>query len=61
MRVALGAPLQNISSSVLNKMVSRDVQANLRKYKLACGRTPSRKSARSGGEDDEVLSPKVSF
>jgi len=25
MRTALGRPLQNISSSVLNKMVSRDV------------------------------------
>jgi hypothetical protein len=46
---------------VLNKMVTRDVQANLRKYKLACGRTPSRKSARSGADEDDVCSPKVSF
>jgi hypothetical protein len=59
MRVALGAPLQNISTSVLNKMVSRDVQANLRKYKLACGKTPSRRSASRGVEDED--SPQVRF
>ena len=58
MRVALGAPLQNISKSVLNKMVTRDVQSNLRKYKLACGRTPSKRSASRGAEDD---SPTVRF
>jgi len=55
MRVALGAPLQNISNSVLNKMVTRDVQANLRKYKLAMGRTPSKRSASRGAEDDSPI------
>jgi hypothetical protein len=55
MRVALGAPLQNISNSVLNKMVTRDVQANLRKYKLAVGRTPSKRSASKGGDEDSPI------
>lgn len=59
MRIALGAPLQNISNSVLNKIVSRDVQANLRKYKLAVGRTPSKRSASRGGDLDD--SPQVRF
>ena len=58
MRAALGAPLQNISNSVLNKIVSRDVQANLRKYKLAVGRTPSKRSASRGDYED---SPTVRF
>ena len=48
MRTALGQPLQNISTSVLNKMVTRDVQDNLKKYKNAVGgRTPSRGARRS--------------
>ena len=57
MRSALGQPLQNISSSVLNKMVSRDVQANLRKYKMGAGqgRTPSRgRRSASRGADGET-------
>lgn len=61
MRTALGQPLQNISSSVLNKMVSRDVQANIRKYKMAAGtgRTPSRgrRSASRGPDGEEAGSP----
>ena len=59
MRTALGQPLQNISTSVLNKMVTRDVQANLRKYKMGAGtgRTPSRGRSRSRGADGEPLSP----
>ena len=61
MRVALGAPLQNISTSVLNKMVTRDVQNNLRKYKNALGRTPSRRSASRGVENDSEGSPQVRF
>ena len=65
MRTALGHPLQNISNSVLNKMVTRDVQANLRKYKLGAGqgRTPSRgrRSASRGPGDEEVGSPTVHF
>ena len=64
MRVALGAPLQNISSSVLNKMVNKDVQVNLRKYKLAIGgRTPSRgnRSASKGADSEGGISPQVRF
>lgn len=64
MRVALGAPLQNISSCVLNKMVTRDVQANMRKYKMGVGRTPSRRSGKSNGhqtDGEDELSPKVTF
>lgn len=65
MRTALGAPLQNISTSVLNKMVNKDVQANLRKYKLAFGgRTPSRggnRSASRGADSEGAVSPQVRF
>ena len=51
MREALGQPLSNISSTVLNKMVSKDVALNLRKYKLGVGaKTPSKRS-KSRGED----------
>ena len=60
MRTALGQPLENISTSVLNKMVTRDVQANLRKYKMGAGtgRTPSRRGrSQSRGADGEPLSP----
>jgi len=43
--------LSNISSTVLNKMVSKDVALNLRKYKLGVGaKTPSKRS-KSRGED----------
>lgn len=65
MRTALGQPLQNISTSVLNKMVSRDVQANIRKYKMAAGggRTPSRgrRSASRGADGEDLGSPTVHF
>ena len=64
MRTALGAPIQNISNSVLNKIVSKDIQANLRKYKLAIGgRTPSRRdrSASRGADSDGAVSPQVRF
>lgn len=37
MRVTMGQPLQNISSTVLNKVVSRDVQLELRKFKMDGG------------------------
>ena len=42
MREALGQPLQNISSELLNKVVSKEVQQNLKKYKMAVGKTPSK-------------------
>ena len=59
MRTALGQPLQNISTSVLNKMVSRDVQANVRKYKMGAGtgRTPSRGKRSASRGDGEAVSP----
>lgn len=37
MRTALGHPLYDISSNVLNKVVTKDVQMNLRKYKMNAG------------------------
>jgi hypothetical protein len=59
MREALGQPLSNISSTVLNKMVSKDVALNLRKYKLGVGaKTPSKRSKSRGEEPD---SPSVRF
>ena len=64
MRVALGAPLFNISSGVLNKMVNKDIQANLHKYKLAIGgKTPSRgiRSASKGADSEGAVSPQVRF
>ena len=44
-------------------MVTRDVQANMRKYKMGVGRTPSRRSARSGHQTDgdDEGSPMVRF
>mmetsp|Transcript_47927 Transcript_47927/g.63431 ORF Transcript_47927/g.63431 Transcript_47927/m.63431 type:complete len:136 (+) Transcript_47927:86-493(+) len=59
MRTALGHPLENISSSVLNKMVTKDVQSNLRKYKMGAGqRSPSRgKRSASRGAGEEDMSP----
>jgi len=42
-------------------MVSRDVQNNLRKYKNALGRTPSRRSASRGAENESEGSPQVRF
>lgn len=55
MRTALGQPLQNISNSVLNKMVTKDVQANLRKYKMGAGQgSPSRGRSRSRGPQEDM-------
>lgn len=55
MRGALGQPLCNIPSSVLNKMVSKDVALNLRKYKMNAGtnaKTPAKRSKSRGAQDD---------
>jgi hypothetical protein len=48
MREALGQPLQNISRDLLNKVVSKEVARDLRKYKftLATGKTPSKENNR---------------
>lgn len=45
MREALGQPLQNISSELLNRVVSKEVQQNLKKYKMGVGKTPSKDKA----------------
>ena len=34
MRTALGQPLQNISENILNRVVSKNIQADLRKFKM---------------------------
>jgi hypothetical protein len=34
MRVALGEPLHHIPESILNKVVSKSIQADLKKYKM---------------------------
>jgi hypothetical protein len=51
MRSALRQPLSDVSSTVLNKMVSRDVAASLRKYKMGAGADGKRRS-KSNGRDD---------
>jgi len=48
MRDALGKPLQNISNELLNKVVSKEVQQNLRKFKMSVGKTPSKENRRLG-------------
>jgi hypothetical protein len=58
MRVALGEPLQNISSNLLNKVVSKDIKADLKKYKNAIG---SKTPKRSGAHADDMKSPQVRF
>ena len=40
MRTALGEPLQNVSDNILNRVVSKSIQADLRKYKM--GKKPDR-------------------
>jgi len=50
MRTALGAPLQNISESVLNRVISKSIQADLRKYKMGSKKTdrgPSNERAKT--------------
>jgi hypothetical protein len=55
MRGALGQPLTEIPAAVLNRMVSKDVALNLRKFKLNAGyKTPSKRSKSRG---DRIESP----
>jgi len=63
MRTALGHPLHDISSNVLNKIVTKDVQMNLRKYKMNAGQGRDANRVRFEGsspvradeyEEDEV-------
>ena len=44
MRTALGQPLQNISENILNRVISKNIQADLRKYKM--GKRPERGNTR---------------
>ena len=43
MRTALGQPLQNISDNILNRVVSKNIQADLKKYKM--GNKPLRSTS----------------
>lgn len=52
MRDALGQPLSDISSTVLNKMVSKEVAMDLKKYKMNAGVKPSA-AKRSKSKGDE--------
>ena len=53
MRSALRQPLSDVSSTVLNKMVNRDVAASLRKYKMGAGADSKKRSKSNGGDPDE--------
>lgn len=55
MRSTMGQPLQDISTTVLNKVVSRDVQLELRKYKMDA---QGNRKTRSRGRE---ASPTVRF
>lgn len=39
MRTALGQPMQNVSENILNRVVSKQIQADLKKYKMGTKRT----------------------
>ena len=51
MRDALGQPLENISQYLLNKVVSKEVKNNLKKYKSAVGKTPHKTPGKTPGRD----------
>jgi hypothetical protein len=51
MRSAHRQPLSDVFSTVLNKIVSRDVAASLIKYKMGAGAGGKRRS-KSNGRDD---------
>jgi hypothetical protein len=51
MRDALGQPLENISQFLLNKVVSKEVKNNLKKYKSAVGKTPGKTPHKTPGKD----------
>jgi len=55
MRVTMGQPLQNISSTVLNKVVSRDVQLELRKYKMDAQGNRRRSASRGRREGSPTV------
>ena len=58
MREALGQPLSEVSSTVLNKMVSKEVALDLRKYKKnpTGAKTPSKRpKSRTATQEDETV------
>lgn len=57
MRTALGAPLQNISENILNRVISKNIQADLRKYKMTAA-TRGRERGTSNGRE-RTKSPAV--
>jgi len=50
MRTALGAPLQNISENILNRVISKNIQADLRKYKMSAGARRGDRATSNGRE-----------
>lgn len=53
MRVALGQPLHNISENILSRVISKGIQADLKKYKMGKGRGAAlRDRTRSPGKRD---------
>jgi hypothetical protein len=52
MRDALGQPLSNISSTILNKMVSKEVAMDLKKYKNNVGTTVVKGPKRSRSKEE---------
>ncbi len=57
MREALGQPLQNISQDLLNKVVSKDIQQSLKKYKMGMGKTPNKGNRGKSAEKGDYPSP----
>ena len=57
MREALGQPLQNISKDLLNKVVSKEVARDLRKYKYNIAKTPNKERRLLSAEKRNALSP----
>ena len=47
MRNALGQPLQNISENILNRVISKNIQADLKKYKMGKKREVSNDRGKS--------------
>lgn len=58
MRTALGAPLQNISDSILNRVISKNIQADLRKFKMSAG-TRGRGDRGPSNDRNRTKSPAV--
>lgn len=61
MRHALGTPLCDVSTTVLNKMVSKDVASSLRRFKNGNTKTPDKRRSKSRGNNDGYDSPSVKF